>query len=234
MSKEIPTEYFITDGTQYVSQDFSGKYRLTSNSSLAATWNSPKMAESVLNNAISKAQRMSLYVGYLENGEIVHCTLSQREKNERKKKITTQDANDKKIFRLKEYSFEDDKAVHELIEGFFSVRDSLEQYSNTYRTLENELIRLDYMLEDIKHYRGYKKLNARDGYKLHDVEQKIFLQRVSIKNQMEIVKKFEKYYSSIIDGINDICETIDKLRDQVYKPRVLISLFENNDFSVNL
>lgn len=225
-------EYVITDGSRYIMQDSSGKYKLTSSSVLAEVFDEVKTADAILNNAVPKAQRTHLFVGFYENGILSHCSLSEHEKKERRDKVTAKETIKDKTFKLTEYSFEEDQDIQSLVCGFAEVKASLEKSVGLYRKLEEELLRVDYMLEDIKHYRGTKRLNARDGYKLNNLDQDLFLRRVSIKNQMEVVKKLEKHYTDIFEKIDDICNTISKVRNQTYKPRILVNLFENNDFSI--
>ena len=92
---------------------------------------------------------------------------------------------------------------------------------------------MNYIVEDIKHYHGKKALNVRDGFRLNKLEDKAILKRISVKNQLEISKKLTKHFSVISESINDICTTIDDLRNQRYKPRILIDLFENDNLDID-
>lgn len=93
---------------------------------------------------------------------------------------------------------------------------------------------MNWAVEDIKHYHGKKALNSRDGFRLNRLEDKAIIKRISMKNQLEVSKKLMKHYSSIISQIEDICSTIDELRNQKYIPRVLPDLFENDNLDIDI
>lgn len=226
-------EFVITDGRKFVKQDMSGKYNLVSNSAIADFWDSAKVAESILQNSLPKYVSTKYYVAYWENGKFIKFSLSKEEKNDRRTRLTSLN-NDGKSFTLGLYSFDDDEEVQKLIRGFEDVRDVFKATVNKYRTLEESLCAIDYIDEDLTHYLGRKSFNAFNGYRHNNIKQKVFLKRVSIKNQIEIVKKLNKHYEETIHHIEDICNTIAKLRTQVYKPRVLPDLFENDELPANI
>lgn len=226
-------EYLITDGKNFIKQDISGVYKRVTNIALADTWDSIAVPEAVINNSVSVSLRNNLYVCSLQSGKTEKCTLSINEKKERKDRILSPE-REEKTYKLFQYSFDKDKEVQNLIKGFENVRDVLKSNANNYRKYEEKLCKIDYIDEDLTHYLGRKNFNARDGYKLTELKQKAYLERASIKNQIEIIKKFEKHYLKIIDAIDDICNTIDELRNQKYKPRVLIDLFENDALDIDI
>ena len=93
-------------------------------------------------------------------------------------------------------------------------------------------MRMNLIVEDIKHYHGRKALNSRDGFKLNKLEDKAIIKRISVKNQLEIVKVLNKYCKTLVEPIDEICEVVDSLKNQKYKPRVLVDLFENNNLDI--
>lgn len=226
-------EYLITDGKNFIKQDISGVYKKVTNITLADTWDSIAVPEAIINNSVPVAQRNNLYVCSLQGDKTEKCTLSINEKRERKDRVLSPE-REEKTYKLLQYSFDKDEEVQSLIKGFKNVRDTLKSNAGSYRKYEEKLCKIDYIDEDLTHYLGRKNFNARDGYKLTGLKQKAYLKRVSIKNQIEIIKKFEKHYIKIIDAIDDICNTIDELRNQKYKPRMLVDLFENDNLNIEI
>lgn len=225
-------EYVLTNGIKFIKQDADGKYKQTTSIGLADSWDSGKVAESVLVNSIPKILGGKFYVAYLdETGELVKYTLSPDEKRVRKIEVTSNQEG--KSFELCQYSFDADEEVQKIILGFEDVRDVLKSNLDKFRILEKKLCRLDYIGEDLTHCKGRKTFNARDGYKLNSAAQKLFLKRVSVKNQMEIVKSINIHYNNIMSHIEDICNTIDDVRHRTYKPRVLVKLFEDGDVDLD-
>lgn len=226
-------EYYITDGEKFVKQNTSGKYVFISNPVIADVWESIKVAEAILQNSLPRALSPKFYVAHYDNGNFTKVSLSEVEKRSRRERLTVSNNKDK-VFTLNLYSFDDDEEVQKLIRGFEDVREIFKATVNKYRTLEESLCAIDYIDEDLTHYLGRKSFNAFNGYRHNNIKQKVFLKRVSIKNQIEIVKKLNKHYEETIHHIEDICNTIAKLRTQVYKPRVLPDLFENDELPANI
>lgn len=220
-------EYYITDGYKFAKQNQgSNKYVFTSNYSLADVWDSPKVADAIINNSIPMPLRNKCYVAYFEKKVLIPYSMSKDEKQERRERIM-QGGNSEKAYALAQYSFDNDEDIIVLIEGFEKARVTLEHIQKQYKQLEERLIYLDYADEDIKHYLGVKRINAREGYKLSSLRQQIVLERISVKNQIEIVKSIRDQYVKIYEPISAICKCIDELRNQKYKPRVFKDLFEN-------
>lgn len=229
MSKK---QYVITNGNKYIRQDVNGKYSLTTNLVIADNWNNKKTAESILYNSIPRGMRYRLFVAELKDGKIIgQETISEKQVVDcRERVINPED----KTYELSKYSFDEDEVVQDMIKGFKEVQDVLSKYGNTYehQKLEDKTMAMNWIVEDIKHYHGKKALNARDGFKLNKLEDKAIIKRISVKNQLEISRSLLKYRDVILDAINEICTTIEDVKNQRYKPRMLFDLFENDNLDI--
>lgn len=227
-------EYVITDGNKYIKQDINGKYTLTANLSIADVWTANKTAESILYNSIPPYMRYSLYVSELDDGVTVgQETISRKQATQCRNRVAT---NTENSYRLVKYSFDEDEDVQNMIKGFEDVKKVLSMYANDYmhRQIEDKTMKLNFIVEDIKHYHGKKALNARDGFKLNKLEDEAIIKRISSKNQLEISKKLMKHCTVLSSQIDEICKTISELRAQKYTPRILADLFENDDLDIVL
>ena len=225
-------EYVITDGKRFVKQNKNGRYAFTNNLLLADTWDSSSKAESVLYNSVPTNMRFKLYIAELKNGEICgQETVSKKQIADCRKTVESAETDS---YKLSKYSFEDDLDLQQMIRGFEEVKEVLSRYANNHihKQLEEKTMTMNLIVEDIKHYHGKKALNSRDGFRLNRLEDKAIVKRISVKNQLEVSRKLVKHCASIIDQINDICDTITELRNQKYKPRVLIDLFENDNLDI--
>lgn len=225
-------EYIITDGKRFIKQNTSGRYAFTNNLLLADTWDSSSKAESVLYNSVPPNMRFKLYVAEFKDGVICgQETVSKQQIVDCRKSVENTKSDS---YKLSKYSFEDDLELQQMICGFELVKEVLSKYANnhTHKQLEEKTMTMNLIVEDIKHYHGKKALSSRDGFRLNKLEDKAIVKRISAKNQLEISKKLIKHSPSIIDQISDICDTIDELRNQKYKPRVLIDLFENDNLDI--
>lgn len=227
-------QYVITDGSRYVKQDVSGKYSLTGNLSIADIWTAKKTAELIMKNSVPKHMRFKLYVAELKDGDIIgQETVSLKQVVDCRERVA--ESKKDETYHLSQYSFDLDEDVQKMIKGFEDVKEVLKKYANnhSHQALEDKTMTMNYIVEDIKHYHGKKALNVRDGFRLNKLEDKAILKRISVKNQLEISKKLTKHFSVISESINDICTTIDDLRNQRYKPRILIDLFENDNLDID-
>lgn len=229
MSKK---EYVITNGSKYIKQSANGKFTFTTNSSVADIWNNKKTAESIINNSIPPYMRFELYVAEIKDGNVAgYETLSQKQISDCRKDVCSlQNAT----YKLGKYSFDEDNDLQDMIKGFEDVLSVLNKYANnhTHKQLEEKTMTMNLIVEDIKHYHGKKSLNARDGFKLCKLEDKAIIKRISTKNQLEISKKLLKYCKEMLPQIEDICATIEEIKSQEYKPRILVDLFENDNLDV--
>lgn len=220
----MTAEYYITDGTKFVKQNISGNYATVNNISLADNYQSSKVAKAVLENSLPKIWRNTFYVAKYENNELVKCYLTAKEKKE----VIIREDN-RGEYSLSLYSFEYDEDVQNLIKGFEDVKNTLSIAMDRYRKLEKSLLTTNYIAEDLKHYTLRKNLNAVNKCKLSNIRQRVWLRRVSIKNQMEILNKINQHQTSILSQVKDIVGTINNVKNRKYIPRILTDLFETDN-----
>lgn len=224
-------EYYITDGNKFIKQGMNNQYQLVTNVSIADAWDNLKVAKAVLENSIPKIWRSTFFVVKMKNGQLDKCSQTEAEKRERRNELTA--ANDeKREFTLNLYSFEEDLDVQKLISGFDSINKMLVDTENLKPELEKELTTLEFMLEDLKHYRLRKRLGTVNSYRFKELGDKIVAKRASLKNQLEILRKINQYRDAITNPIKDICKTIDNVQNKKYVPRVLLDLFENDNLEI--
>lgn len=230
MSKK---QYVITNGNKYIRQDVNGRYSLTTNLVIADNWSSKKTAESILHNSVPQGMRYRLYVAELKDGIIIgQETLSEKQIVNCRERVSN---SEEKTYELSKYSFDDDEAVQDMIKGFKDVQNVLSKYGNKHdhQILEDKTMSMNWIVEDVKHYHGKKALNARDIVKFNKLEDKAVIKRISVKNQLEISRALLKYRDVILDAINEICTTIEDVKNQRYKPRMLFDLFENDNLDID-
>lgn len=226
-------EYYITDGTKFIKQGINNQYRVVSNISIADVWDNLKVAKAILENSIPKVLRSGFFVAKLNNGKLDKCSKTEEEKKERRSELTAAN-DDKREFALNLYSFDEDLDVQNLISGFDAINKMLVETENLKPELEKELATLEFMLEDLKHYRLRKRLGTVNSYKFKELGDKIVARRASVKNQLEILRKINQYREVITNPIKDICKTIDGVQNKKYIPRVLVDLFENDNLDFEL
>lgn len=206
---------------------------MTTNCTIADIWDSVQKAESVLRNSVPPNMRFNLYVSELKDGYIEGKeTISRKEVSDYRKQAL--EGQKEVSYELTQYSFDNDEEVQRMIKGFEDVKKTLDTYAKTslYRQLGEKIMYMNFVVEDIKHYHGKKALNVRDGFKLNKLEDRAIIRRISIKNQFEISRQLTKHCSAIASHIEEICNTIDDLRNQKYKPRALADLFENDNLDI--
>lgn len=226
-------EYYITDGTKFVKQAINNQYKLVTNISVADVWDNPQVAKAILENSIPKVWRSGFYIAKYKNGQLDKCSKTENEKQELRIELTSQN-KDKKEFVLNLYSFNEDTDVQKLILGFDNINTMLDETENLRPALEKQLAVLEFMLEDLKHYRLRKRLGTVNSYKFKELGDKIVSKRASVKNQLEILRKINQYRDVITNPIRDICKTIDAVQNKKYIPRVLLDLFENDNLDINV
>lgn len=226
------TEFYITDGERFIRQDINGKYKCVTNCSLADVWDNRKVASAILNNSIPCAWRKSFYVAKYINGEFEKYSLTGEEKEEYIKEASQQRKN--QSYTLDLYSFDEDKEAGNIIRGYADVLIGLENTENLHCALQNELTTLEMMREDLKHYCLRKRLGTVDSYKFKKLENEVILRRISVKTQLELLYKINKYRKDIVPIVKDICQTIEDIRNKRYKPRVLFDLFESDNLDIEI
>lgn len=226
-------EYYITDGEKFIKKNVNNQYKTVSNVTLADRWNREGSALAILNNSIPVVYRNTFYVAVDNDGVLEKCRLSGEEMCKQKKDIKLNKKMDS--YDLELYSFERDVDVQRMIAGFEAVKRTLESTRDMSNKLQKELLTLEYMFEDVKHYRLKRRLGTVDSYKFKVLGDEIIAKRMSVKNRIEILNKINQHRQTIEGAISSICQTIYSVRNKRYVPRILLELFENGtlDFSVS-
>lgn len=220
------TEYYITDGTKFIKQGINNQFKTVTNISIADAWDKAQVAKAILDNSIPRSWRGKFYIAKYINGELIKCTQTRDEKQERREELTSNNEN-KIEFELELYSFDKDEGVQKLIQGFDVVSELLKSTEDLKPKLEKEIATIDFMLEDLKHYRLMKKLGTVDSYKFKSLGDAFIKKRVSLKNQLELLNKINQHRDVLGTSIKDITGTIKSVRNKKYVPRVMIELFED-------
>lgn len=216
----------MTDGTKFIKQDTNNQFKTVTNIAIADVWDKSAVAKAVLDNSVPRAWRKNFYIAKYINGELIKCTQTKDEKQERRDELTSNNG-DKIEFELELYSFNEDKDVQKLIRGFDVISDLLKDTEDLKPKLEKEIAMLDFMLEDLKHYRLRKKLGTVDSYKFKNLGDVILKKRVSLKNQLDILNKINQHRETVGNSVKDITNTIKMVKNRKYIPRVMIELFED-------
>lgn len=119
-----------------------------------------------------------------------------------------------------------------------SVIDSMDTFSRQMNKIEayqselNSIIsQTDLELVDMLHYIEFHKFSACEGYKLCKKIQEICDRRRNAKNKLQIINTTKmQSYSSIISG--SAADNIEKITKKQYTPRVLSTLFEDNQSKI--
>ena len=219
------SEYYITNGEKFVKQQPNNQYKTVSNFAIADSWDSCRVAKSILDNSIPRVWRNTFYVAKYDEGSFIKCSLSQDEKSDYRNEVLKQET-ERYDYKLDLYSFDNDTDVQHIIDGFESVCTCLKKAETMSFKLQKQASTLDYILEDLKHYRLKKKLGTVDSYKFKKIVDAVVKKRMSVKNQIEILNKINQHKKSIGDQLMEICGVISSVKDRTYKPRVLTDLFE--------
>ena len=225
------TEYYITDGNNFVKQSINGQFSKVGNIAVADVWDKPQVAKAVLDNSVPRAWRTTFYIVKSENGILEKQTLSQMEKAQKRIENLPQ-KDDTKGYNLDLYIFGEDENIKDVVNTFENMQHILDISKDIEEELKNRLQLLECAFEDLKHYHLKKKLGTVDAYKRDKLESKILLERRSVKTRLDVIQKINQYRSNISNQIKDVCKTIETIRNRKYIPRVLHDLFENDNFDV--
>ena len=209
--------FILTDGNRFIKQDVDGKYKQTTNLSLADTWDSHKVAEAVLKNSIPRSLSSIYYVAEIVNDEIV----KRSNPATRREKKRTGD-----VIRFNN-SFGDSEWC-KCFEGLDLVFEKA--FKRGYE-LSQEIQDIDLEISDVVHYIEFNNLNAREGYKIYKKLNELLCKRRSLKFEQRVVTSINSNHKAI-DYINNIISTINDCKKDVYKPRILADLFKEGGLDV--
>ena len=214
----MPTkEYLITNGTKYVKQKVSGKYDYVQNPSIADTWNTVKLAEAILHNALPKAIRKDFYVAYWDGKEYVKCTMTETEKKEHRAKMASIDENNSYIYietELEKAGFD----ISEFFNNAIQTISELGNYASNMNFLEQEYNK---KILDVRHYKrdANTKLNAIQLQRLEQFEIQLERERYECKSNRKIAEIFLADLSRL-ENIKYI-EIVKNIKESEYKPEIL-------------
>ena len=199
-------EYVITDGSRWIMRDRKGKYVPISNEALADKYSS-KVANTVLNNQLSKALRNVFHVEKVD----------EPPENVKQVTITEINSNTEKVLIAENIQRWLDKISD--LNGLAS--DALHRKEE----LLNQLSLVDKELCDINHYIEFCNLNAAQGYKAYKMIKDRRIKRRSIKNELQVLEIIlgKRTSETATDEIQRAVEGMDKRK---YEPRVLNELFD--------
>ena len=92
--------------------------------------------------------------------------------------------------------------------------------------LNSELSRVDKEITDIRHYIEFYPLSASKGYKMAKMMKDCLVRRRAIKDELEMLNRVSTMNIGFI-GNGKGRDTINKLSDKHYKPRILKELFSD-------
>lgn len=206
-------EYLITDGTKYVKQKVSGKYDYVQNSSIADTWNTIKLANAILQNALPKAIRKDFYVAYWNGQEYVKCTMTDTEKKEQ----AATNENDSCTYvetELEKTGFN----ISDFFNNTIKTVSELRVYAKNMSYLEQEYNK---KILDVRHYKRdtNTKLNAIQLQRLEQFEILLERERYECKSNRMIAEIFLTDLNRL-ENIKYI-EVVKNVKESEYKPEIL-------------
>lgn len=92
--------------------------------------------------------------------------------------------------------------------------------------LNSELSKVDRQITDIQHFIEFYSLNACQGYKASRLLKDCLQRRRSVKNEMEVIDRIS-IMSIGFAGTEKARNSLSKVKNKQYTPRILKELFEN-------
>lgn len=199
-------EYVITDGSRWIMRDRRGKYVPISNEALADKYSS-KVANTVLNNQLSKALRNVFHVEKVDKPPENVKQVTITEVNNNTEKVLVTENIQRWLDKISDLNGLASDALHRKEE------------------LLNQLSLVDKELCDINHYIEFCNLNAAQGYKAYKMIKDRRIRRRSIKNELQVLEIIlgKRISETATDEIQKAVESMDKRK---YEPRVLNELFD--------
>jgi hypothetical protein len=210
--------FIITDGKKYIKEDINGRYKSVNNLTLADTFPNFKCANNVLKNSLTPALKLTFYVAKIEDGEVVANTPTIAKAS---KTFLRKDSGEY-AYTVKSHNIDSwlDK-IDDLDTLFLDAERRKGEIATELSKIEAEKI-------DIEHYIEFKAQNACQGFKLYKRLRQVLVKRRQLVNEQKII--------SIINATRDANRELEKmvkkikgLDNQVYKPRLLVDLFDKDD-----
>lgn len=195
--------YVITNGTEYIMKNRSGKYVTIRNAAMADEFKK-EQAQKILNNQIPKKIRKGMCIEKIDDGK--------------KKELP-------EIETHKDLDFELSQDIKEWVKKIQDLNGLYKEAESKKEMLEVSLHNIDNKINDLAHYVEFGSLNACQGYKVSKKWHDLRCERRQIKNELEVITFILN--TKIINTIDcEIDKLITKINNKKYKPRTLQELFD--------
>lgn len=196
--------YVITNGTEYITKNFQGKYVTIRNAAMAEEFTKTN-ANAILHNQVPKKLRNGMYLEKVDDGK----------KRELPETST----------HSKESEFRVPDNIKQWIEKLQSLNGLAQEASVRERELNVKLSNIDKENVDLTHYLEFQNLNACQGYKVAKMLQDNLRKRREVKNELTFIQFIlnKKITDSVSEEAIRMTENITKKQ---YEPRILKELFD--------
>ena len=205
-------EFAITNGSKYIKCDINGIYKQVNNFCMADTYESQKIATNIIKNSLPKAWSRTYYVVENVEGNLIQCNSPCPPKAVK--------SEGTKLFQ-----FKNNCGDISWCKNFIGLDDVFKDAERRFKELPQELSDIEAQIIDLEHYIEFVNLNARDGYKAYKRLKELLNERRILKYESKIVNAINRNRAAS-EGINNILSAITECQNSVYKPRVLVDLFE--------
>ncbi len=196
--------YVITNGTEYITKNYAGKFVTIRNPALADEFKK-QTAEKILKNSLSKRLRKGMYL------EKVEC-----ESNNDLQEIDT---------HCNDVEFEVPQNIQDWIDKLQELNGLVNEAETRRKDLVSKLKDVEGRQQDILHYIEFCSLNACQGYKAYKQLKDIRQERRKIKNELEVIEFIlDKKMTDTVS--QEATNLINNIKNRQYEPRVLQQLFD--------
>lgn len=205
--------YIISDGRgKYIRKDFAGKYSPVRSEALADVWDEKIKAQNVLRNQINRNMRNRYKVVEIDI-QPISKEVAITKGVDLKKDIVPKSG-------IKEWETQIDKWGNEIT----SLSNFINDMENRRELLTKALSDVDKEIVDIEHYIEFGKFNAYQGWLAFSMLRHRLKKRRKVKDELQVISQINdcKINSSMV---SDIQNTIHKMGERLYKPRILTELF---------
>lgn len=206
--------YIISDGRgKYIRRDFAGKYSPVRSEALADVWDEKVKAQNVLRNQINRNIRNRYKVVEIDIQPIPK-EVAVTKGVDLKKDIVPKS-------EIKEWETQIDKWGNEisLLSGFIT------DMENRREILTKALSDVDKEIIDIEHYIELGTFNAYQGWLAFSMLRHRLKKRRKVKDELQVISQINncKINSTTVSNIKN---TIHKMDERLYRPRILTGLFK--------
>lgn len=206
--------YIISDGKgRYIRKDYAGRYSPVRSEILADVWSEKSKAKNVLENQMNRNIRNRYKVVEIKDLNDNKERASVSKKDELKKDIIPK-------ADIEEWKTQIDKWGNEIT----LLREFITDMESRRETLSKVLSDVDKEIVDIEHYIEFGKFNAYQGWLAFSMLRYRLKKRRKVKDELQVITQINncKINSTTVSNIQN---TIHKMNERLYKPRVLNELF---------